>query len=98
MSPALDSRSMGGSSDSWGWAGKRVDLSKVHLSLCVTAGTSPSPLDRAGDVYTCFPFVHFRKFHMLCKSTSSVSSCSIHILLISPGLVLFCEVVLPLLA
>ena len=73
ISSTLYSRSMGGSSESWGCGGKRVDLSKRHLSLCETAGVPLSPLDRAGDVYTHFPFVHFLKFHMLCTSASSVS-------------------------
>src|SRR5258708_2778473 len=73
MSSALYSRSIRGSSDNCGWGGKRVDLSRLHLSLCVTASASPFPLESAGDVYTCFPFVHFWKFHILCASAPSVS-------------------------
>src|SRR5258708_21258744 len=49
MSSVLGSRSMGGSSVNCGWGGNRVVLSRLHLSLCVTTGSSPSPLESAGD-------------------------------------------------
>src|SRR6266478_5218368 len=54
ISLALGSRSMGGSLVSWGWGGKSVVLSSLHLSLCVTTGSPPSPLESAGDVYVHF--------------------------------------------
>ncbi len=73
MSSVLGSRSMGGSLVNWGWGGNSVVLSKLHLSLCVTAGSSPLPLVSARDMYTHFPLVHLWKFHMLCRSASSVS-------------------------
>ncbi len=50
ISSDLGRRSMGGSSVSPGWGGKRVVLRREHLALYKTAGSTPSPLDSAGDV------------------------------------------------
>src|SRR5258708_940146 len=74
VSSVLGHRAMGGSLVTCGGGRNRVVLSRLHLSLCVTTGSSPSPLESAGDVYTCFPLVHLWKFHMSCMSAPSVSS------------------------
>ncbi len=73
MSSGLGSRFIRGSSASVGCSGNSVVQRRLHFLLCVTAGISPSPLDRAGDVYTCFLHVHFQKSHMFRASASSVS-------------------------
>src|SRR5260370_33449477 len=72
-SSSLGSKSMGGSLVSCSWGGKRVVLSRLHLSICDTTGSTLSPLDRVGDVYVCFPFVHLQKFHMFWALASLVS-------------------------
>src|SRR5260370_17617157 len=73
MSSSLGSKSKGGSSASKGLSGNSVILSRLHLLVCVTAGSPPSPFDSTGDVYVHLLLVHLWKFHILHVSASSVS-------------------------
>src|SRR5258708_5123005 len=50
ISSSLGSRSRMGSLASWGWGGNSVVLSRLHLLVCVTAGSPPSPLNSVGEV------------------------------------------------
>src|SRR5258708_5304479 len=73
MSSSLGSKSKRGSSAGWGLGRNSVVLSRLHLSVCITTGSPPSPFDSTGDVYVHLSLVLLWKFLLVHVAASSVS-------------------------